>query len=454
MLRLFNTLSRKIEDFNPINPEKVTLYTCGPTVYNYQHIGNFRTMIFADILTRVLKANNYEVTSVRNITDIDDKIIKGAKEKNLPISEFSKEYTEIFFKDLEKLNILTVDVSPKATEHVGKMIKYIEELIKKGLAYVEDDGSVYFDISEFPDYGKLSQLDKRELKTGTRILSDEYTKDNIQDFALWKATEAGEVESYDSPWGKGRPGWHIECSVMSQEYLGDTFDIHAGGIDLMFPHHENEIAQSEGKTGKRFVNYFIHGEHILVEGQKMSKSLGNFYLLKDLEERGFDPLAYRYLTLTAHYRDKLNFTWESLQASQNALDKIREEIRGIDVPIGALDQSENNVGQFWQKFMEAANNDLNMPQAVAVLHEVLKSDTTSASKSKLILDMDKVLGLGLDQYLGKQIEVPEEVQKLVEQREVVRLEKNFQESDRLRDEIRKLDFEVKDTSDGPKLKKL
>lgn len=460
MLRLFNSLSRKIEEFKPLNPPKVGMYTCGPTVYDYQHIGNFRTMIFSDILHRVLLANDYEVFYVRNVTDIDDKIIKNAAEKKMPIDQFSQEFTEVFFKDIDSLNILPVNINSKATEHVEGMIKYIQTLIDKGLAYVEEDGSVYFDISKFPDYGKLSNVQKRELKTGTRILSDEYSKEDVQDFALWKSTKPGETASYDSPWGMGRPGWHIECSVMSQQYLGDTFDIHTGGMDLMFPHHENEIAQSESKSGKPFVNFFVHGEMLLVDGGKMSKSLKNFYLLKDLEEKGIEPLAYRYLTLTAHYRDKLNFTWESLQAAQNALNNIREEIRGYKTDIvrqdtdkSLLQQSKTDVAQFWQRFLEAASNDLNMPKALAVLHELIHENIPLQAKSEAILKMDQVLGLELDKYLGKPLEVPEEVKKLVEQRENARKSGNFKLSDKLRKEIKALGFEIEDTPKGPKVKK-
>ncbi|EKD91059.1 MAG: hypothetical protein ACD_30C00049G0027 [uncultured bacterium] len=446
MLKIYNSLSRKVEEFIPLNPPKVGVYTCGPTVYDFQHIGNFRTMIFSDILLRTLMANNFDVKSVRNITDIDDKIIKAAKEKNLGIEEFSSEFTTAFFNDLGKLNILPVDVSPKATEHVTKMVKYIEVLIKKGLAYIEDDGSVYFDISKFPNYGKLSGLEKRQLKTGTRILSDEYSKEDVQDFALWKSISPSEV-GYDSPWGRGRPGWHIECSVMSQEYLGETLDIHAGGIDLLFPHHENEIAQSEGYTGKPFANFFVHGEHLLVEGAKMSKSLKNFYKLSDLEDKGFEPLSYRYLVLTAHYRDKLNFTWESLQAAQNALNNLREIVRGWDEP-------KIGCAEFEQRFMQAINNDLNTPTALAVMWEMIKSDYPASAKAASILKMDKVLGLKFDGYVGKQIEIPDNVKKLVDQRENVRESGDFELSDKLRKEIKGLGYELEDTSKGPRIKKL
>lgn len=455
MLKLYNFLTRKIEEFVPINSPKVGLYTCGPTTYDFAHIGNLRTFLFEDILQRVLEINGYTVRRVMNITDIDDKIIKGAKMKGLPIDQFSAPFEKDFFQDLEKLNIKSANVYPKATEHIGHMIKYIEELIKKGLAYVEKDGSVYFDISKFPDYGRLSGVEKRELKSGTRILSDEYSKDDVQDFALWKAVKSDQV-GYNSPWGRGRPGWHIECSVMSQEYLSgeqsQTFDIHAGGVDLLFPHHENEIAQSEGKTSHKFVNFFVEGEHLLVNGQKMAKSAGNFYRLKDLEEKampagrqGFDLLSFRYLCLTAHYRDKLNFTWESLTAAQNALNSLRETIR-------EWEEAKVGCAQYEQDFMEAINNDLGMPQALAILWDMVRSDYPTSAKAKTILEMDKVLGLRLDEYLGKQIEISENVMKLVNQRESARKSADFKKSDKLRKEVRKLGFEIEDTPKGPKVK--
>lgn len=457
MLKLYNTLSKKIEEFKPLNDNKVTMYTCGPTVYDHMHIGNLRTFLFADILYRVLVTNDYQVTNVQNITDIDDKIIKRATERGISIQELADEYTKYFLEDLSRLNIITVNVQPKATEHIGKMIKYIEELIEKGFAYVEKDGSVYFDISKFPSYGRLSGLDRRELKTGTRILSDEYTKEDVQDFALWKSVGLDEV-GWDSPWGKGRPGWHIECSVMSQEYLGETLDIHAGGIDLMFPHHENEIAQSESKTGKPFVNFFIHGEHILVDGKKMSKSLKNFYTLQDVINKGYDPISYRYLILTAHYRDRLNFTWKSLEGAQNTLNNIREEIRGWiqDVePSNGLSQEDNQaVKQIWQNFLSAANQDLNIPQAVVFLHELLKVNAPISSKSQIILKMDKILGLELDKYVGKPLEVSESVQKLAEEREKARQSKDFAKADELRKEVEKLGYEIEDKASGYQIKKL
>lgn len=444
MLKLYNTLTRNVEDFVPLSPPKVGVYTCGPTVYNFAHIGNLRTYIFEDFLQRILEINGFEVMRVMNITDIDDKIIKGAKEKSLPIEEFARPYEKAFMEDLEKLNIKRANIFPRATEHISEMIKYIEVLVEKGLAYVEKDGSVYFDISKFSDYGKLSQLDKREIKAGARVKADEYSKEDVQDFALWKSVMSDEV-GYGSPWGKGRPGWHIECSVMSQQYLGDTFDIHGGAVDLIFPHHENEIAQSEGKTGKKFCNFFTEGEHLLVEGQKMAKSLGNFFTLRDIEGRGFDPLAFRYLDLTAHYRDKLNFTWESLEAAQHALNNLREEVRGWDQP-------KIGCAEYEGRFMDALNNDLNTPQALAVLWELVKSDYPTSAKAESLLKMDKVLGLKLDEYVAKPLEIPVEVQKLVDERQNARKAGDFKKSDELRHEIKKLGFEVEDTPSGPRLK--
>ncbi len=446
MLKIYNTLTRKLEDFMPLDPPKVGMYTCGPTVYDFAHIGNLRTYLFEDLLHRILETNGFTVNRVMNITDIEDKIIKKAKEEGVLPEQITVPFEKLFMEDLKKLNMRMANVYPRATEHVSKMVKYIEILIEKGFAYIEEDGSVYFDISKFPDYGKLSGLEGRTLKTGTRVLSDEYDKANVQDFALWKSVDPDEV-GYDSPWGKGRPGWHIECSVMSQEYLGETFDIHTGGVDNIFPHHENEIAQAEAKTGKKFANYFLHGEHLLVDGKKMAKSAQNFFTLHDIEDKGFDCVAFRYLILTANYRDKLNFTWESLGAAQNALQGLRGQIRAWDSP--------NQINpNFWQRFLEAANNDLGIPQALAIMWEMVKSDIPSETKSATLLKMDEVLGLGLDQYIAHPIEIPQKVQELINHRENARKQGDFKKSDELRHEIIKLGFEIKDTPEGPKVKKI
>ncbi|MEK7160244.1 MAG: cysteine--tRNA ligase, partial [Patescibacteria group bacterium] len=432
MLKLYNTLTHQVEEFRPQNKEKVSMYTCGPTVYDHMHIGNLRTFVFSDVLFRVLQYNGFDVKSVQNITDIDDKIIKRAKEQNKTITEISEEFTKYFLEDVKKLNIIKPLHQPKATEYVEKMVNYINILLEKGYAYKEADGSLYFDISKFSNYGKLSGLEKRQLKTGTRILSDEYTKEDVQDFALWKAVGDDEV-GYPSPWGKGRPGWHIECSVMSQTLLGNKIDIHTGGVDLIFPHHENEIAQSEAKTGESpFVKYWVHGAHMLVDAKKMSKSLENTYTVDDVIKRGFDPLALRYLYLQTHYRQEMNFTFEALEAAQNALNRLRKEIAGFDEPkIGCAEFEEN--------FLDAINDDLNMPKALSVVWKVLASSYPKSAKAETLFKFDQVLGLSLKnskQILQKQEkEMPKEVQKLLEEREVLRKVKKYKEADKIRNKI-------------------
>ena len=465
-LYLTNSLTRKKEKFVAINPPKVGMYTCGPTVYGYQHIGNFRTMTLSDILRRVLVFSGYKVKSIRNITDVDDKTIKGAHDLGVSLSEFTKEYINIFFDDLKKLNILPVDKDTKATDFIKDMIGYTNDLIDNGLAYLEKDGSVYFDISAFKDYGKLSRIEKRSLKTGTRVLSDEYTKDNVQDFALWKTVKSNAV-GYNSPWGRGRPGWHIECSVMSQKNLGDTFDIHVGGVDLLFPHHENEIAQSEGKTGKKFVNYFIHGEFLLVDGKKMSKSLGNLYTVGDIEKKGFDPLALRYLYLTAHYKDPLNFTWDSLTSAGNALKKLETHVRSLRGRSDRTVLSEDKrikVDKFNKDFRDAVNDDLNTPRALAVLWESLKSNIPSEDKYDLAISFDEVLGLKLGEIkrkkdkvyktaIGESIISAVKLSTLtisrIEERQRLRKTGEFEKADLKRIEIRTTDkITVKDTAQG------
>ena len=443
MLKIYNTLSHQVEEFKPQDDSNVTMYTCGPTVYDHMHIGNLRTFVFSDILFRTLKFNGFEVLAVQNITDIDDKIIKRAKEKNKTITEISEEYTKYFQEDIQKLNINPKNLKeqPKATEYIEKMIDYIKVLIEKEFAYVEKDGSVYFDISKFPDYGKLSGLEKRELKTGTRILSDEYTKDDVQDFALWKAVEEVEV-GFESPWGRGRPGWHIECSVMSQTILGNKLDIHTGGVDLIFPHHENEIAQSEAKTGEKpFVKYWVHGAHMLVDNKKMSKSLNNFYTLSDLNEKSFEPLALRYLFLQTHFRQEMNFTFAALEGAQNALQKLWKEVADF------RETSKANK-DYEDKFKEALNDDLNTAKALAILWEVMGSSINASEKHATILKFDEVLGLSLKnsglKIQTQEKEMPEDIQKLLKQRETLRKEKKFEEADKIREKIIEMGYKVED----------
>ncbi|MBI2326691.1 cysteine--tRNA ligase [Candidatus Curtissbacteria bacterium] len=453
-LKIYNYLSRKVEEFRPIS-ETVGMYTCGPTVYDYVHIGNWRTFVFEDLLKRVLIFNSYKVKHVMNITDIDDKIIKASSEARIAFSEITQKYEKAFFEDLEKLNILKADVYPRATEHITPMIRLIGVLLKKGIAYRAEDG-VYFAVAKFKDYGKLSQLEKRQLKIGARISEDLYDKENWSDFALWKfpqrntskvgsdSFEVNRIEpSWDAPFDRGRPGWHIECSSMSMKYLGGTFDIHCGGVDLLFPHHENEIAQSEAATGKKFVNFWLEGEHLLVEGEKMAKSLGNIFTLSDLAKRGVEPLTLRYLFLTAHYRSKLNFTWKSLEAAQNALNNLRDQI-------AAWDEPKVGCAGFEYDFREAINNDLDMPKAVAVMWEMAKSSYPTSAKRQSILVMDKVLGLGLDE-IKKQV-LPKRAEELIEKREELRRAGKFGESDKIRKQLAQMGVLVEDTANGPKWK--
>jgi len=445
MLQIYNTLSRKKEEFKPLKKGKVGIYTCGPTVYDTAHIGNLRTYIFQDVLKRVLLYDGLKANHVMNITDVDDKTIKKSAGRQAEFKKLTKDYEEKFLEDLRMLNIILPDKLARATEYIDQMVKFVEELLKKGFAYKGADGSIYFSIEKFKDYGKLSHLDKKGIKIGARVSQDEYSKDNPSDFALWKAWDEKDGEIYwETALGKGRPGWHIECSTMSGCELGDTIDIHTGAIDLMFPHHENEIAQSEAKSGKKFVNYWIHGEHLLVDGAKMSKSLGNIYTLAVLKEKGFDPADFRFMVLGAHYRMKLNFTWQGMEAAKIARTKINDFIAGIKL-IGKVNLS------YKEKFEELINDDLAMPQVMALVWEVVKSDISDKDKKATILEFDKVLGLGLENL--KEEKIPQEVVDLANERLKVRVEKDWVQSDKLREEIGKLGFEVEDEKNGYKLKK-
>ncbi len=480
MLKLYNTLSRKIEDFAPLNPPSVGMYSCGPTVYDYTHIGHLRKYVGDDILRRILEVNGYEVKHVMNITDVghlvsdedagEDKMEKGARESGRSVWEVAKFYEDYFWKSVETVNTKRPNVVAKATEHIKEQIKLIHRLEKNGFIYITEH-AIYFDINKFPDYTKLSGQKLEEKETGARedVFVDKQKK-NPQDFALWFFTVghfAGHTMKWPSPWGEGFPGWHIECSAMSMEYLGDSFDIHTGGIDHIPVHHTNEIAQSEGASGKSFVKYWIHHNFLIVDGEKMSKSKKNFYRIDELQEKGFDPLALRYLFLTAHYRDKLNFTWESLTGAQNALNNLREIVRAWSLPDviarnevtkqSNAEDSHASLGMtdnYYERFMDAVNYDLNMPQALAIVWEMMKSGYPISAKAKTLLEMDKVLGLKLDEYLGKKIEIPKEVQKLINQREQARKSGDFKKSDELRRKIKKLGFEIEDTPSGSKIKKV
>lgn len=467
-LKLYNHLSRKKEQFRPLSKNRVGLYTCGPTVYNYAHIGNLRTYIFEDVLRRTLEYFDYSVRQVMNLTDVDDKTIRDSKKAGKTLEAFTQFYAKKFFADVKRLNILPAWKYPRATKHVKEMIRLINVLLKKRLAYRAENG-VYFDISRFRPYGKLSRVKQRKLKAGSRIAADEYSKDEVEDFALWKAKKPNEP-SWNADFEKGRlapakrgearpgvmpgrPGWHIECSAMSMKYLGSTFDIHAGAVDLLFPHHEDEIAQSEGATQKPFVKYFVEGEHLLVDGKKMSKSLGNIYTLRDLENRGFDPLAFRYFVLGAHYRTRLNFTWKGLEGSQNALEKLRAfpaELKGSKGHGAVLDR--------WKKkFEKSLADDLNVPGALAVLWDLVHSYRKAPEKFSpqavraLVLQFDRVLGLNLQK--GKKFVISLTIKTLVEKREALRNEKRWKEADAIREKVRKLGFVIEDTPSGPMVKR-
>ncbi|HLC88127.1 MAG TPA: cysteine--tRNA ligase, partial [Patescibacteria group bacterium] len=462
MLKLYNTLSRKIENFKPLIPGKVGMYTCGPTVYDYTHIGHLRKYINDDILKKVLRANGFEVHHVMNITDVghltsdadsgDDKMEKGAKESGRTVWEVAKFFEDYFFKSVNTVNIERADIVCRATEHIGAQIKLIKALEKNGLTY-QTLHAIYFDVTKFPNYGKLSgqKLEDKEAGARSDVFVDK-SKKHPADFALWFFT-VGHFKDHSmkwsSPWGEGFPGWHIECSAMSMEYLGESFDIHTGGIDHIPVHHENEIAQAEGATGKQFVKYWVHHDFVKIDKEKMSKSKKNFLKVDEIIEKGFDPIALRYLYLTGHYRSEMAFSFESLTGAQAALNKLREEIRSwpsfAEASAGkdfrSSDRPEGVVAQYWQKFLEAANDDLNIPKALAVVWEMVKSDIPTSEKSAALIEMDKILSLGLTELIGKKVEVPEEVKKLIEARENARKAKDFKKSDELRKEIKKLGYE-------------
>ena len=456
-MRFFNTLTREKDEFKAIDDMHVGLYTCGPTVYDYAHIGNWRTYLFEDILRRYLEYCGFEVRQVMNLTDIDDKTIKGSTAKGISLNEYTAPFIEGFYQDRDTLNVGPAHVYPRATEHVPQMVALIKILLDKGIAYKAEDGSYYYDISKFPGYGKLSHFRIEELKAGARVSSDEYEKAQVSDFALWKAwDEADGNVFWETELGKGRPGWSIECSAMSMQYLGETFDMHTGGVDNIFPHHENEIAQSEGATGKKFVNYWLHSEHLLVDGHKMAKSAGNFYTLRDVIARGYDPLAFRYLVLGAHYRSKVNFTWQAMDAAKTTLDNLYEFMGRLDQTTSTgLDDAVNRAKQ---AFAEAMDDDLNTPVALAAVFGLVKEVNIHGKGGREVfdamVDFDRVLGLKLaEKAKAVSAEVPSEIQALVEERELARKAKDFAASDRIRDEIFAMGYLVEDTPQGPRIRK-
>lgn len=465
VLKVFNTLKRRKEEFFPLKPPKVGLYTCGPTVYNYPHIGNYRAYVFGDLLKRYLRFKGFEVMHVMNITDVDDKTIRDSQKAKCSLKEFTLQYENAFFEDLEKLNILHADVYPRATEHISEMVRLTQRLLEKDIAYKGEDESIYYAVRKFKNYGKLAHIKLEELETGAsgRIKADEYTKENAHDFALWKAwtPEDGDV-FWETELQKGRPGWHIECSAMSMKYLSEQFDIHTGGVDLIFPHHQNEIAQSEGATHKPFVKYWLHNEWLLVDGKKMSKSLGNFYTLRDVLAKGYDSLAVRYLYLSAHYRQKLNFTFAGLDAAKAALQRIWDCYNALAI-VNAIKHNSNvhtRIEQFKKSFTDAMDDDLDTPPALAALFEFVKDINVLIANNELsnedgqklreaFEDVDKILGI-----LKKQEEpLKKELQKLIDEREAARKAKQWKKADELRAKLREQGIILEDLPQGVRWKR-
>jgi len=463
MIRFFNTLSGKLEPFHPLKKGEVKLYTCGPTVYDHAHIGNFRAYAFEDLLKRFLVFRGYKVTHVMNITDVDDKTIRGARAEGVTLQEYTKKYIDSFFKDIDTLRLARADHYPLATEHIPEMVRMIKGLMEKGYAYTKD-GSVYFSIAKFPNYGRLSKINLEELKPGERVESDEYEKDNIIDFALWKHKKEGEP-FWETEVGPGRPGWHIECSVMSSKYLGETFDIHCGGTDNIFPHHENEIAQSEAYFSKKFVNYWLHCRHLIVDGEKMSKSLGNQYTLKDLLERNIDPLVLRFLLISTHYRKMLNFTFKALEQASASLDRMKDFL--YELKNHPFKDGENkNVAQIIEKtrkdFTEGLGDDLNISAALRALFEMIRKVNSFINKGKIFKkDAENLIDLirSLDTVLAvlpeeKEEILPEEIMKKIKEREKARRDRNFDLADRIRDQLAEEGIVLEDTKDGVRWKKV
>lgn len=466
-LQLFNTASRTKEIFVPLNTP-VKLYTCGPTVYNYAHIGNFRTYIFEDLLKRTLLFLGYSVHHVMNITDVDDKTLAGANRQKVSLHDYTEPFTHAFFEDLKTLNILPADVYPRATEYIPQMIVAIQQLLDQGNAYIGQDQSVYFSIQSFPVYGKLSHLNLLHLQCTSRISSDEYDKENASDFVLWKAYDPNRDGTiyWESPFGRGRPGWHLECSIMSMSLLGEMIDIHAGGVDNIFPHHENEIAQSECLSGKPFVKYWLHSEHLLVDGKKMSKSLGNFFTLRDLLQRGFSGIEVRYMLLQSHYRMQLNFTEDGLLACRQALKRIKDflfRLENVYPEQKEISSSTRTASDsFLSIFRRSLANDLHIAAALAALFDYIHqinhfidmrtfSQQDAAHVLRVLEHIDQVLGIL--PHADKQ-EIPEHIQQMVQQRNEARQQKNWALADSLREQLLTQGFIIEDSPEGSKIKKI
>ena len=460
-LQLFNTLGRALQPFTALDPGRVRMYTCGPTIYNRVHIGNLRTFVWEDVFRRSLARLGWKVTQVMNLTDVDDKTIRGAAEAGLPLREFTEQYAEAFFRDLETLGVEKAEHYPRATDHVPEMIALIEKLRARGHTY-ESDGSVWFRIASFPAYGRLSGIDLSQARQGARVADDEYEKDDPKDFALWKAAKPGEP-AWDSPWSRGRPGWHVECSAMSMRYLGETFDIHTGAVDNIFPHHENEIAQSEGATGRKFVQYWLHAEHLIVDGEKMSKSKGNFFLLSDVLARKNEPAAVRYLFLSVPYRQKLNFTFDALDAASAAVQRLRNVAANLADYArrrpGGEETAPELAGRLAPPFDEAHADDLNTARALGVLFDWVRDVNVSLERGELtgadarasaaaLRGVDAVLGV-----LPPAEILPAEVEALIEERLDARKRKDFARSDAIRADLAAQGIVLEDTPAGTRWKR-
>ena len=465
MLRFHNNLSGQTEEFTPLRGNDVKLYICGPTVWNFAHIGNFRTFVFGDVLCRYLRFKGYDLTHVMNLTDVDDRIISESAKAGKTIDEFTAPFIEAFWEDSDALGNERPDIAPRATHHIAEMISIIEKLLENGRAY-QSEGSIYYRIAAFPGYGKLSKInfEGNIAGGGGRVDTDKYEKENAQDFALWKFVDEDEPTGWDAPFGRGRPGWHIECSAMSMKYLGETFDIHAGGMDLQFPHHENEIAQSEGATDKLFAKYWLHGEFLKIDDQTMSKSKGNFFTFRDLSEQGYSPIAMRYLLLSIPYRHQLNFTFEGLQGAESTIKRLqdfRSRVKEAKTESGLNGEVERIVLDTLRDFEEAMDDDLNTSVALASVHNLVREINTALAAGalfeddkRLVLDaverFDTVLGIfGKDETLM----LDAEIENLIAERQEARRNRNFARSDEIRDSLLEKGIVLEDTKDGVRWKR-
>ena len=458
-IQFYNTLTRRLEPFEPLEAGTVRIYTCGPTVYDRAHVGNFRTFTFEDLLRRFLRWKGFDVVQVMNLTDVDDKTIRGSREAGVSLAEYTEPYINAFFEDVDTLRIQRAELYPRATEHIPEMIELVKRLEAAGHTYVSE-GAVYYRISTFPAYGKLSGMDIASLQPGARVNVDEYAKEEARDFALWKPYGEGEA-GWDSPWGPGRPGWHVECSAMSRKYLGETCDIHTGGVDNIFPHHENEIAQSEGATGKPFARYWLHAEHLIVDGRSMSKSLGNYYTLRDLLAKGYDPLAIRYLLLSTHYRKRLNLTFEVLDAAAAAATRLTDFYRRVSEYDGdGGEDLADEVGGAAASFESSLASDLGIAEALAAIFDLVteanramdRGALSAAGRGKLLAALDSFDQV-LDVFHATPVALDEEIEKLIAEREDARRAKDYARADAVREKLSALGIALEDTPEGVRWKK-